>query len=241
MPKFTVCVLLYGDYPHLAERCLGPLRKLLEAGLIELRVGCNQVSEATWKVLHGVAKAAHSDVFHIVGADTNWLKYPMMRHLFGLEGMLPKIESTRHVMWFDDDSYIKDPDPAKWLDRVEEKMHGADMIGSLYRIGLTHNQRKWIAAQPWFTGKPVPNVATFATGGWWVLPAPIVYQYNWPVPELKHRGGDVMLGQLCAQNGLRLVKFNDGVAINADDEGRESKSPRRGHDEDPVGTGYDPK
>jgi hypothetical protein len=241
VPKFTVCALMYGDFPHRAERCLRPLRPLMDAGLIELRVGCNAVSDRTMEVVMSMAPHGQNAAFHVVNHAENILKYPMMRRLFGLEGGLPRIELTNRVMWFDDDSYIKDPDPARWLDRVEEKMQGADMIGSLYRIGLTHSQRKWIADQPWFTGKPIPNVATFATGGWWVLPAPIVYQYNWPVPELKHRGGDVMLGQLCLQNGLRLVKFNEGVAINADAEGRESKSPRRGYDEDPIGVRYDPK
>lgn len=243
MTKFTVCVLLYGDYPHLAERCLRPLMPLVDADRIHLRVGMNQASRQTRHLVFDML-AQHGPLGGVLNSPDNILKYPMMRRLFGLEpepvGM-SKIESTHHVMWFDDDSYIKDPDPVRWLDRVEEKMQGADMIGSLYRIGLTHSQRKWIADQPWFTGKPIPNVATFATGGWWVLPAPIVYQYNWPVPELKHRGGDVMLGQLCLQNGLRLVKFNEGVAINADAEGRESKSPRRGHDEDPIGVRYDPK
>jgi hypothetical protein len=213
----------------------------MDAGLIELRVGCNEVSDRTMEIVMSMSPHAQSERFHLVNSKENIFKYPMMRRLFGYDGGLPKIESTNRIMWFDDDSYIKNPDPVRWLDLVEEKMQGADMIGSIYRLGLTHSQRKWIATQPWFGGKPVPNVATFATGGWWVLPATIVYQYNWPVPELNHRGGDVMLGQLCLQNGLRLVKFNEGVAINADAEGRESKSLRRGHDEDPIGVRYDPK
>jgi hypothetical protein len=45
--KFTVCALLYGDYPDLARRCLEPLFKLNELGLIELRVGLNEVCDET--------------------------------------------------------------------------------------------------------------------------------------------------------------------------------------------------
>lgn len=131
MPKFTVCALLYGDFPHLAERCLKPLLPLVDHGLIDLRVGCNQISPQTERYLT-LALVGRVDRIEVVRSEENILKYPMMRLLFGIEGRLPRIE-TPWVMWFDDDSYIKDPDPAGWLDRVEEKMHGADMIGSLYR------------------------------------------------------------------------------------------------------------
>ena len=52
---------------------------------------------------------------------------------------------------------------------------------------------------------------------------------------LKHRGGDVLLGELIRSQGLKLANYKKGVAINADDNGKESASKRRGYDEQPIG------
>src|SRR4051812_533765 len=45
-PTFSVCVLLYGDYPDLAERCLESIA-LLSDEKVEIRIGMNAVSETT--------------------------------------------------------------------------------------------------------------------------------------------------------------------------------------------------
>ena len=47
-----------------------------------------------------------------------------------------------------------------------------------------------------------------------------------------------MLGEMCFQQGLRLNHFRDGVKINADASGRESKAPRRGFDQKPIGVEF---
>lgn len=49
-----------------------------------------------------------------------------------------------------------------------------------------------------------------------------------------------MLGALCEQHGLALTHFRDGVWINANAQGIESKSPRRGFNEKPIGYDYRP-
>jgi hypothetical protein len=51
---------------------------------------------------------------------------------------------------------------------------------------------------------------------------------------LKHRGGDVLLGELMSHAGLKLVRYNTGIGINSDSEGKESQSKRRGYDEPPI-------
>lgn len=230
-PKTTACVLLYGDYPHLAERCLVPLLRLAAAGLIELRVGCNEISSRTEDFLARwlVERIENVRVFR---SQENILKYPMMRLLFGhghpLAGPAPI--RTDFLMWFDDDSYVKHPQPHKWLAETEARMDGADMLGSVYTMKAPHTdtQVAWIAAQPWYGGRPVLNPPKFATGGWWLLRSEIVYRYNWPVTDILHDGGDTMLGELLNQQDLKLAHYNTGVAINADAQGRESKAERRG-------------
>lgn len=63
----------------------------------------------------------------------------------------------------------------------------------------------------------------------------VLADYGWPHPQLRHRGGDVLLGELIRHQGLKLINFKSGVAINADELGKESASKRRGYDEPPIG------
>lgn len=223
----TACVLLYGDHPDLAERCLRPLLPLVAARRLGLRVGMNQVSRRTAVLVFDMMAEAPGQA--VLNSQENILKYPMMRRLFGLDGGQPRVD-TPYVMWFDDDSYVKDPDPAAWLAAAEAAMAGADMVGSVYTMRAPHTARQeaWIRSQPWYGGRPVQNPPKFATGGWWMLRTEVVYRHNWPVPDIIHDGGDTMLGELIHQQGLTLARFNAGVAINADAAGRESKAPRRG-------------
>jgi hypothetical protein len=234
MPPFTVCCLFYGDYPGLATRLLSSLARPAFAGKFELRVGMNACSPA---MLDAIRAGAHAlppaTPLHFDGDADNRLKYPVMRSLLRVEGR----PLAPLVMWFDDDSFVRPDAPDDWFDRVAGLFAGgkADMVGSVYQIGVHPNQRRWVKAQPWYGGKPPVARYQFATGGWWAARSDLLLKHDWPVPEIRHRGGDVMLGELCRQQGYLLRHFNTGVAVNADDAGRESKSRRRGHDETPVG------
>ncbi|MCI0420754.1 MAG: hypothetical protein L0312_16260 [Acidobacteria bacterium] len=223
--EVTVCVLLFGDYPVLARRCLGPLAALWKRGLLHLRVGANSISSATKAVL------SELEVMPTHSEETNICKYPMMRRL-----LREPLINTPLTMWFDDDSYVS-ADPVGWLEQVTLGIREADMLGSIYQIRLGGKQHEWIRRQPWYTGLAVSRggLVRFATGGWWAVRTELLYRYGWPPEELIHRGGDVMLGELCRQQNLRLKHFNRGVSINADDSGRESAAPRRGFDSKPVG------
>jgi hypothetical protein len=146
---------------------------------------------------------------------------------------------TPYLMWFDDDSYIDWPD-SDWWSRPYQAMQEADMIGSIYTIPAQGDQPKAVAAQPWYRNKPLERGRDgksrfrFATGGWWVVRTRIVQKWDWPWPELKHRGGDHTFGELIRQQSYTLKDFKEGVRINADKQGRESKAPKRGHDERPL-------
>ncbi|HVU32401.1 MAG TPA: hypothetical protein VHE61_03135 [Opitutaceae bacterium] len=237
--NFTVCVLLYGDFPKLAARCLGKIAALAKLGAIELRIGCNAISARSESVLREFGVARHV----VCSAPKNLKKYPMMRRLFAGGSDAPSdgyTVSTPYVMWFDDDSYISSEDPLDWLASVERQMARADLIGSVYHIWLNENQRRWIHTQPWYAGQPFPmnDLVPYPTGGWWAVRTSLLRQYDWPLRALVHRGGDVMLGELVRQQGLRLAHFRQGVAINANVYGEESQSRRRGFDSDPIGWDY---
>lgn len=245
MPQFTVCCLFYGNYPNLAERTLGSLCREAWLDNIEVRVGCNQISLATTEVLRsytgdwGGKPLLRSDRTWF--CPTNLLKYPMMRRIF-----YDRPIETPYVMWFDDDSWIRQDAPDNWFDQIartmEDPAEPADMLGHIWTMKLGGNQFRWYQDQPWYGGKTITkhHKVEFATGGWWVIRTQILQKWNWPVPEIIHRGGDVALGELCRQQGYNLQNYNNGVCINADDSGRPSTMERRGHDEFPVGWHYQP-
>jgi hypothetical protein len=227
--------LLFGDYPELAKRCLSPLRQLQSRKRAKVVLGLNAVSP---RVRDLVVRLGFPNDAVIESAE-NLCKYPMMRRILG---RLYEDEPG-YIMWFDDDAAIRPGVvPHLWMDRVDAAMCSADMIGSLYRQSLQGAQHLWVKDQPWYGGEPVGpgHVVHFAQGSWWTIRSAVLRRWNWPIPELNHRGGDVMLGELCRQQKLRLRSFKEGLFINADLRGRESKSPRRGLNEPPIGFRYQP-
>lgn len=230
---FSVNVLLFGDHADLAARCLGSLQRNLPGGYVrEVCVGLNAVGRETRTLLArfaGAAAAGGVDC-HVYEAEggRNVGKYPLMRRML-YERPPRRCEPPSHVMWFDDDSYLKTDDAGWW--RTVWTLAGAhEMVGSHYSTRQRGNQYLGIRRQPWYTGKPVgpDHRFRFCTGGWWVAPYDLLRRWDYPWPELHHNGGDGMLGELCRQQGYRMAHFNAGVAINADALGRESGAKRRG-------------
>lgn len=226
----TICCLLYGDYPELAERCLKPISELHKLGA-DIRIGCNEISTKTFELVMDMFKVDENLL--VVSNDPQIYKYPMMHKLFNIKEL-----KSDYVMWFDDDSYIED-NPVEWLESVESfiKTNNADMIGSIYFMPTLGKQTEWRRLHcSWFKPEKVTNKTLFATGGWWAAKSSLIKKYDWPHESLNHRGGDVLLGELIKHEGLKLVKFNKGVRINADENGKESASKRRGYDEPPIGS-----
>lgn len=234
-PGVTVGVLLYGDHPRLAARCLGPLWPLQRAGLVELRVGCNECGPETLAYVQRMVAAAPET--GLVVSAGNAHKYPMMRHLLALAPPRPT------WMWFDDDSYFDAPDPTPLVRRAAERCAAGEVVGQVWTMRLGGNQHLWVRDQPWYAGKPVARGDTvrFCQGAWWAAPAALLARHDWPVPELERKGGDVMLGELCRQQGVPLhdVGHAAGVRINADAQGRHSKMPTRGPLPVPRPVGWD--
>lgn len=235
---FTILVLLYGDYPGLAERCLRSITETVRLTDLKLRVGLNAVSPT---ITNWLREWVPDEC--IWESPENIHKYPMMRQMLFGGGAI----ETPYTMWFDDDSFLHgyklNGNPQTyWLNHVERAMLNSDMVGAIYGIPWQGRQREWVQDQAWYTGKDPQQrqKIRFATGGWWTIRTDILYGWDYPWPALDHRGGDVMLGELCYQQNLRLHHFHDGVKINADKHWKTGNSPRRGFDQKPIGFNYDP-
>lgn len=210
---------------------------------MHLRIGLNDVSPRTEKYVTSLIANDWVLEDNLWRSESNSHKYPMMRRLF-YDPDRPI--TTPYVMWFDDDSYIKDETvgskPA-FLHQVHDVLkqqheQAVAICGAVYHIQMQGGQINWIKDQTWYGGSKVNKKARFVTGGWWAGDFSFIKEQNYPWPYLDHRGGDVMLGQLIHQQKRTIVNFRDGLAINADDNGNESKSTRRGFDQSPIGIRY---
>lgn len=251
MKPITICALFFNSYTDLARRCLDSICKgLADNGgqfVQELRFGLNVPSLKLAGMVMDWAQRIR-DQFGIrcvlFDAPKNKYKYPMMRRMFFQRPL-----ETEYVMWFDDDSFLVDPLPKRWWATVFAEARSHDMIGQHWLMPVQGNQLEWIKTQPWFnpnvqlrppkSGKGKPAFE-FCQGAWWVIRTSVLQKYDWPIKEIRHNGGDSMLGELFRHQGLRMGRFYGGVRINADEKGRHSKSKRRGHSENRVGWDFKP-
>lgn len=248
---FEVHALFHGDYPELAERLLKSLRKGPSSGRIcSFHFGFNAAGEATRNMVRSFIRDYGAGVpssLYRAHYDVNVGKYPMMRAMFAHQAGSLGAGVRENVlrMWFDDDSYLREEaagDSYWW--RVVAAMAGeVDLLGAVYKQRWREHQKDWIRRQPWYASPPAVELgshAVFATGGWWVANPGLLRVWDYPFPWLHHRGGDTMLGELVRQCGGSLYSFRDGVAINADEMGRESQAKRRGIDEPPAAADGEP-
>jgi hypothetical protein len=147
-------------------------------------------------------------------------------------------ELADYAVWFDDDSYLSDSQ-LFWKSLHEVLLANPDMIGQQWFRQMNSNQWLWIREQPWSSvnlGKP-PQF-TFFTGGFWALHSRVIEKLDWPIPELRHCGGDCMLGEALRHIGANMVQFDTGVRINANKSGKHSSAIRRGLSEPLFAYGY---
>lgn len=228
---FSVNALVYGNHPELAARCLGSIANSYDKSLVaEVRVGMNAACEATRDLVFSAMESAPVPfLVYEEPTGANVMKYPLMRRML-YDPQHPIPERVTHVTWFDDDSFLINGGKF-WLHCVEAiERHNPDVLGSVYYPGYfwTPEERRAFAQQPWYTGQLTDTKPKFATGGWWAARLEFLAKMDYPVRELRHNGGDVLLGEMVRQAGGKLLHHRTGVAINADERGNESKARRRG-------------
>ena len=164
--------------------------------------------------------------WHIRSSTDNRKKYKAMRILFD------DLKETPHVkwaLWFDDDAWIKSgswwEDTSKFID--EHKSENICYVGHPWTVNLLEGQKDFIKSQPWYKGLPFESRVSFHQGSYVWLRTDVIRQLDWPIKELNHNGGDVLLGEAIRQQGLPRHAYSKGVAIN--------DSKRRGFSEAPLG------
>lgn len=254
--KVSICVLCYGDYSDLAYRCLNSIKAALTAdggAVHDIRIGLNAVSVDTARIVDDFAKiyarmGKEVRLYVPRPVERNVCKYPLMRRMLWDE----TAQLASYVMWFDDDSYlaVAPDDAAAWWNGVVTAASSCDMLGQLWYMPVRGNQWEWIKTLSWYNpslAEPLsykpdgsgPRVMRFCQGAWWVARTDMLRQLNWPIQELRHNGGDSLLGEACRHVGFKLREFYEGVRINADRLGQHSKQKRRGHSESNIGVHYD--
>lgn len=235
---FSVNALLYGDYPDLAERCLGSLSLMFNKGYVkEFRIGLNAVSTRTRKVAETFAeKSQVTCLLYTPNGGKNVGKYPLMRRMFY---DVERPVMSRYLMWFDDDSYYTEERSniakEEWWQTLVTVLNFRAVCGSLYRPAFEWSDTEiaTISKQSWYSGVSINTKPVFATGGWWAARREFLADWDYPFPQLHHNGGDVLLGELCRQQppvtgDTNVGMFRTNLRINADFSGRESGAKRRG-------------
>ncbi len=228
---FSVNVLLYGDHPDLALRCLSSIQARFDPELVsDVRIGVNTVGNKTSEILVEFARTLPATVHVYQDSERrNVMKYPLMRKM--LYDPERPIEADR-VMWFDDDSFVRNRPGERWLWELSDvcRKEKPAVLGSLYKPGYrwTPQEADRIRRQPWYGGVDTADKPKFATGGWWVADLEFLAKWDYPIRQLKHNGGDVLLGEICRQQKAKLLDHKRLVAINADAHGVESGAKRRG-------------
>jgi hypothetical protein len=234
MPKVTICILTYGDYPHLARRVIESVRTHCPRSEFRLVVGANAVSEQTASYLEHLQ--ATGEIDHLIRSVVNINKCPMMRLMFDRV-------NTEFVWWFDDDSYITGPEAwLRWLGDASAAPASTVMWGGLCRCKTPGDFTDlddvvaFVRKASWYRGLPPPSWRPggkgefnfenrncgdgrwdFIVGGCWLIRTSAVRALDWPDRRLVKLGDDVLLGEAIRQQGWQLGNIgNPGIVINAE-------------------------
>lgn len=235
MPKVSVCVLTFANYPRLAREVLESIRAKFPRPEYELIVGANAVGDETAHYLEHLQNAGEID--HLVSSPTNLSKCPMMREMF-------RKVATEFIWWFDDDSYVVDDGAfERWMTAAAEAPASTVMWGQMAWCDRAAafdpdlaDAVGFVRSAPWYRGLPPPawkpggkgqfNFAgrgtgdgrwVFLLGGSWLIRTATIRALDWPDRRLLRNGDDVFLGEAIRQHGWTIADLdNNGVAINTE-------------------------
>ena len=238
IPKVTICVLTYGDYPKLARQSIDSIRMHCPRKEYRLVVGANAAGSETLDYLKGLEQ--RGDIDRLIVSSVNVNKCPLMRQMF--EGI-----ETEFIWWFDDDSFIlKEGTLSTWLELAANAPASTVMWGEIACCDAPETFTDvddavgFVRAAKWYRGLSPPSWRiggkgeldfggygtgdgrwVFILGGCWLIRASAVRVLDWPDSRLIKLGDDVFLGEAIRQQGWHLARIqNPGVAIDTE--------PRRG-------------
>jgi len=227
--KLTIMVLCYGDHFDLAKRCLSSITTNFNKNQYHLRVGLNKVCEETKKYVLNLP-----EVDDIYVSKTNIHKPAMWRRM-------AKDIPTNWCMWFDDDSYVVDPNALNnRLNLINTQ--NFDMAGHVYYLhGEYPHFKNYIKQQDWYTGKQIPCGVLeyeeiyntdgnetrwfFLTGGNWILRSNLLEKFNYPPlsiskylsnnNQIANDGDDILICEILRQNNCKIIDIGEmGIRIN---------------------------
>ncbi len=235
--KFTAFILGFGEHVDLVKRCLNSIIDTVPEHRIDIRVALNQPSPAMAQYVHACPRVSQ------IYVETNSRrKYPAMRAMFHDKDSPIK---TDYILWFDDDSWCKDP---LWLPKLAEtitlnhpqqcRLFGPKYIHDLAPLrkgGKTPDA--WFMNAPWWRRRPLytaggtriaPNGSQipFSSGGFWAMASHVIDEAGIPDERLNHNGGDITIGCQVVQAGYKVCDFDQKKQFV-----RWSDAPRRGYRE----------
>ena len=253
----TICVLLYGDYPHLAERVLGSIRRNCLRAAYRLVVGANAVSGRTLTYVRQLRRDGAID--RLIVSPTNLSKCPMMRRMFA--GV-----KTEFIWWFDDDSHITGPAAlSRWLTEARRArpsivMWGRpEMCAHPWHPANPQDASAFVRSAAWYRGLPPPSWRPggkgefnfhncgvgdgrwmFLSGGCWLIRTRAVWALGWPDRRLGRLADDIFLGEAIRQQGWHMadIRSPDVVINDAPSRGEPGQLPTLENSQDsPQGVG----
>src|SRR3954470_2647614 len=231
VPKVSICVLTYGNYPQLARQSIDSIQLHCPRSEYRLVVGANAVSSETREYLDRLKQKGQID--HLVLSDVNINKCPMMRQMFD------EIE-TQFIWWFDDDSHILNEQTfSSWLEIAANAPESTAMWGEAAWCGnpLAFTELDdavgFVRTASWYRGLSPPSWRVggkgeldfaghgtgdgrwiFLLGGCWLIRTRAIRALDWPDRRLVKLGDDVFLGEAIRQSGWTLGNIGAaGVAI----------------------------
>lgn len=224
-PIVTICVLSYGDYPTLIQRCIESINQCCDRSQYRLLVGANAVSDETRQYL----KLRESDgvIDQIIWCENNINKCPMMKLMF--ENI-----ATDYIWWFDDDSYIGSKNALeRRICEAETADENTVMWGDMYCVRLADFSKGtdvegFVKSASWYAGLPLHKNQEdwqFIAGGNWFVRTKAVQKIDWPDHRMIKAADDVLLCEAFRQQGMKIANIGEcGVYVNT--------AERRGAGED---------
>jgi SAM-dependent methyltransferase len=217
-------------------------------GQYKLIVGANAINEETRSYL--VTMKKRKWIHELIISEKNLNKCPMMRKMF-------QNIDTKYIWWFDDDSYIIQPDAFdQRLKMAEEADENTVMWGHVFFFGherdfsYSTDVVGFVKKAAWYKGLEPPSWNKggkgeddfegrgigdgrwfFITGGSWFIRTSTIKILDWPDPNLIKRNDDVFLCEAIRQQGWNFQDIGtSGVAINTElrrGEGEDKQTMQR--------------